>query len=335
MSEHTPEQVRQLGEASQWLVRLRAEPHSEEMVNTWLRWCEQDSANAEAFERVQRLWGQMDQAFEEIADSMAVVERTSLLASRASRARGWRVAAAFLCVVGAGAVWYALHTRAPDTALNAPMPENRLASLPDGSSIHLAAKTSVAVDFAGTERRIRMSSGEAYFKVRPDKARPFVVRAGTLDVVAVGTAFDVKEIDGRVAVTVQEGIVAVAPIKAIGGWLSTTPWRVGPGYQFVYSERDSSVGLSSVDTSQVLAWREGRLEYVNTPLAQVVSDVNRYARQPIEISDAALGQMTFTGTVFTDSIDEWLQGLPVALPLRLEHTQAGPTLLRPATLGSK
>jgi len=202
-------------------------------------------------------------------------------------------------------------------------PANRLASLPDGSSIHLAAKTSVAVDFTGSERRLRMSAGEAFFKVRPDKTRPFIVRAGPLNVTAVGTAFDVKADQGRFSVTVQEGVVTVAPDKVPGRWVSDMAWRVGPGYQFQYSEREGTAGLTSVDTSAVLAWREGRLEYVNAPLAQVVADVNRYAPNPIEITDAPVGQLTFTGTVFTDSIDGWLRGLPGALPVQVEQGTTG------------
>jgi transmembrane sensor len=177
MNEHGSERVRQLGEASQWLVRLRAEPHSEDTVAAWLRWCEQDPENASAFERVQRLWGQMDQVSAQIAESMAIAtDRPSPVKSRRFLPR-WRIAAMLVCALGAGTAWFALHSRALNAHLNTSVPENRVASLPDGSSINLAAKTSVAVDFGGAERRIRMSSGEAYFKVRPDKSRPFVVRA--------------------------------------------------------------------------------------------------------------------------------------------------------------
>jgi transmembrane sensor len=341
MSGYTPEKIRQLGEASQWLARLRLEPDSEDAVTSWLRWCEEDPANAEAFERVQRLWRQMDQVSGEFdrlpADKPKVVHVSGGAAShgagwrRGRRITRWRAAAAvLLCAGGAGGLWYGTHDRAADVPLEIAAPEDRLASLPDGSSIHLAAKTSIEVDFGGTERRLQMSSGEAYFKVRPDKHRPFVVHAGPLNVTAVGTAFDVKADDGRVSVTVQEGIVSVAPVVAAGAWASDAAWRVGPGYQFFYSERDGSAGLSSVDTSVALAWREGRLEYVNAPLAQVITDVNRYARHPVEISDPSVAGLTFTGTVFTDSIDGWLQGLPGALPVGLERMPGGAVAIRPA-----
>jgi transmembrane sensor len=339
---HTQHDTRALGEASRWLARLRAEPDSEDAVTDWLRWCEEDPGNAEAFERVQRLWRQMDQVSGDYraltaAEGKLATEVPALLPvrrsrwSKAVRPATWRIAAILVCAVGAVAVWQWGALRMAELPLGVSAPENRVASLPDGSVVHLGAKTSVDVDFRGSERRLRMSLGEAYFKVRPDKHRPFIVRAGAIEVTAVGTAFDVKAEGGRTSVTVQEGVVAVVPDKAGSGWVADTAWRVGPGYQFQYSERDGTAGLESVDTSAVLAWREGRLEYVNAPLTQVLADVNRYSRHPIDLPDSEVGQLTFTGTVFTDSIEGWLQGLPAALPVRIERVAGGVIRIRATT----
>jgi len=65
-------------------------------------------------------------------------------------------------------------------------PENRRATLPDGSIVELGAKTSVAVNFDKGRRAMQLSPGEAYFKVQPDKKRPFVVHAGDVEVTAIG-----------------------------------------------------------------------------------------------------------------------------------------------------
>jgi transmembrane sensor len=204
-------------------------------------------------------------------------------------------------------------------------------TLPDGSLMDLGARTTVAVDFRSNERRLQLSPGEAYFKVQPDKKRPFVVHAGLLDVTAVGTAFDVKHEPSRVTVTVQEGMVVVQPADGGRHVASEATWRVGRGYQFVYSGHDATAALSSVDTSAVIAWRDGRLEYVNTPLASVLADVNRYAEHPVQLVDPSVGRLTLTGTVFTDSIDGWLQTLPGALPVRIDRTAAGVVLVTAST----
>jgi len=89
----------------------------------------------------------------------------------------------------------------------------------------------------------------------------------------LATAFDVKHQADSIVVTVQEGTVAVALTSPLN------TWQVGSGYQFVYSMVAATTTLSSVDTSAVLAWREGRLEYVRAPLVAVIADVNRYAQR--------------------------------------------------------
>jgi transmembrane sensor len=56
---------------------------------------------------------------------------------------------------------------------------------------------------------LRLLSGHAHFQVVPNKARPFTVGAGPVQVVVVGTVFDVMRQGGQVHVTVFEGRVRV------------------------------------------------------------------------------------------------------------------------------
>jgi transmembrane sensor len=324
---YSADELRQLSESSEWFARLRAEPDSEDVVAEWLRWRDSDPGNALAFERIQRLWHQMDQSILAPAVKGSEARRRFL----GIPARMAASVALFLCAVSAATTWYLI----PGHHLDGPAPstlaasDNHVSSLPDGSALHLAENTTVDVTFGRSERHLRMSTGEAFFKVHPDKKRPFVVRAGPIDVTAVGTAFDVKAEEGRITVAVQEGVVTVAPVRGTSTWSSDVAWRVAAGYRFQYSERDGSAVLSSIDTSAAVAWREARLEYMNTPLSQVIADVNRYASQPVEIVDPSVGRLTFTGTVFTNSVDGWLRALPNALPIELDQTSAGKYVLLP------
>src|ERR1700733_732078 len=67
MNAHNPDTIQRLGEASQWLARLRDDPASEDNLRGWLRWCEQHPGNAEAFERIEGLWGQFGQVAQDFA----------------------------------------------------------------------------------------------------------------------------------------------------------------------------------------------------------------------------------------------------------------------------
>jgi len=323
-------EIDRLREASIWLSRLRTEPDCEDTIRDWLRWCEADPANAEAFQQIRQLWNQFDQ-IEPIPLAKAAV--ASSWASDAARIVRmlmksrllWLASGTALCVLTALVLAY--HPRAASSLSSEMIAVSQ--PLPDGSVVELQMPTHIGVVYQATARRLEMSAGEAHFRVRPNRDRPFIVRAGSIEVTAVGTAFDVKRDTDGIVVTVSEGVVTVGPARDSGGWAAAAPWRVSAGGRFEYSDREGSVSLSSGDAIQRIAWGESRLEYVNTPLSRVVADISQYSRYPIEIADAATGRMTFTGTVFTNAVEPWLDGLPGALPVLVDRKQPGVTLLRP------
>lgn len=66
--------------------------------------------------------------------------------------------------------------------------------LPDGSSVWLNSGSSVsyATNLLNGGKREVTLNGEAYFDVKHDSQHPFIVRAGRLQIVVLGTAFNVK-----------------------------------------------------------------------------------------------------------------------------------------------
>jgi len=335
-------EIVRLGEASEWLVRLRNEPDSEEQLTAWLLWRDQDPGNIEAFRRIQALWGQFDKAYPTGSEINALLgasgRRPREAGSRRSALDGllrgflserrfrWALLAMCVFVTGSAAFWaWGINEKAASVAAPAGT-AHRTVTLPDGSLVDLGPKTTVTVDFRRGQRSLQLYPGEAYFKVRADRKRPFVVRAGSLNVTALGTAFDVKHELDRVTITVQDGIVAVEAEGPERTQTSNATWRVTSGYQLVYFTANAAATLSSVDATATIAWREGRLEYLNAPLASVVADINRYSDRPIVFLDSSVAELTFTGTVFTDSIDGWLQSLPAALPVRVVREPRGVSL---------
>ena len=342
MTVNDQNEILRLGQASEWLVRLRNEPDSEQQLTAWLHWRDRDPANADAFRRVQTLWGLFDKAYptpletdvllgagahrwREASSRGSAIDGLVRLFHSGSRSR-WAIALACACVIGIAAFWgWSINEKTVSLAASAGM-AHRTVTLPDGSFVDLGPKTTVTVDFRRGQRRLQLYPGEAYFTVRSDRKRPFVVRAGSLNVTAIGTAFDVKHELDRVSVTVQDGVVAVEAEGPDRTQTSNATWRVASGYQLVYFTATAAATLSSVDATATIAWREGRLEYVNAPLASVVADINRYSDRPIVIRDSSVAGLTLTGTVFTDSIDGWLQSLPAALPVRVIRESGGVSL---------
>ena len=65
------------------------------------------------------------------------------------------------------------------------------------------------------------------------------------------------------------------------------------------------------------SWRNGILKYEREPLSAVAADLNRYSPRKIVITDPAIAQLPFTGTVFSTSIDDALQALTDVFPIVL------------------
>lgn len=70
-------------------------------------------------------------------------------------------------------------------------------TLPDGSLVELKPGALVSHDFAGTVRRVTLHQGEAHFQVTKNPARPFVVRAGNVDIRGRHRVFRAARVHGR------------------------------------------------------------------------------------------------------------------------------------------
>lgn len=326
--------TRRLEEASEWLIRLQEEDLAESEIARWMAWCDSDPENRRAFERLWPLW----QAFDPVTSGSAheAAERVATRASAerprapsafvSNRARlGLALAAAILIAVCGGVFWLHAGDRSETVGevarVGSAPAQHRELTLPDGSGVELGARSAVKIDFKGPQRRIELGEGQAFFTVKHDKERPFVVIAGDLQVVAVGTAFDVLRSGHRVTVTVQEGIVDVSAGHSGGAQRElalSQPLRVPQGSQVVYdATQGDTPTLRSIDVAAATAWREGRLEYVAEPLTSVVANLNRYASHPIRVEGDGLDSLRYTGTIEVRSIDEWLRALPHVFPVNV------------------
>lgn len=349
------ERLQRLRAASEWLLRLQTAKPTEGAIDEWLRWCDAHADNFGTFQRLQRSWQDLD-ALKPQARALRVLSsatreelkqgvlleqerhqlRDALPSRKASgpdpefmgnglRRMAWALAAGIgvmaLAVVAFHVAW---KPPAPavwdvDAALI-----NRSATLPDGSKMILGAQSRVNMNFEGPQRQLALSTGEAYFKVRHDKARPFVVQAGDISVTAIGTAFDVRRGPGEVIITVEEGVVDVSS-QALGRRPAT--WRAEAGYQVTYSLRDRSASIASVDASAELAWRNSELAYVREPLPSVVEDLNRYSSQKLVLGDAKVSELRFTGTAFASAVQDWATGIAQIYPVEVRKTESGEIVL--------
>lgn len=322
-----PHAIRIMDEAMAWLMRIRDGSLCERDLAEWTVWYESDERNKRAFDEMQRFWigtGALAagpdgrERIENLLD-----ERSNSPQTAPMRRVGKRLLFPLALAASATLLVFAIHTLGPNLLGTAPSSAAyptpvRQTVLPDGSKVDLAPGSVIQVRYTPTERQVVLRAGEAYFSVIHDPARPFVLRVNDLLVRDVGTAFNIRDADGRTVVTVVRGAIDVTsgvPLTADSG--KATPVRVTAGEQVDWDREAPRPVLAQANIARTLAWREGRLEYVSQPLSSVIADVNRYAHRPVVVGDKPAGEILFTGTVFTRTADEWVQSLPNEFPVEL------------------
>ena len=109
-------------------------------------------------------------------------------------------------------------------------------TLADGTEVKLNSNSKITYPhcFKGAERMVHLE-GEAFFKVRHDSKRPFVVDAGGVLTKDLGTSFNIKAYQGSdCKVTLVEGKVEVLAKNS-----QHKPVTLNPGQQYSLSAKET------------------------------------------------------------------------------------------------
>ena len=230
------------------------------------------------------VWAVLEAALDEAAPgapSVAPVRRRAPEAapSRPARLRlvrpatlRWMAAAAVVAVLFGIGIGYWLQP----VTLTAPAGTTQVATLPDGSRVHLNSGSTLAHDrrFTGDTRHVALE-GEAFFEVVPDARQPFVVETFNARTTVLGTSFNVRaragDVGAETAVVVATGRVRVAPRSAPEAGVVLTP-----GMTASLPLAASAIVLpDSVELSRALAWRTGGFAFRNQPLGSIFAEIGR------------------------------------------------------------
>jgi transmembrane sensor len=305
-------------QAAAWFARRRSGSWSEADASNFVVWLKADSSHTKAWDSYERLWSRLE-AVQDDPKILTIRESARRSAARreALRRDGRFAAAAAAGIVLGVAVWWSTHT-----SVTAPVPVSTAASisgrapnlirdvstevgersvllLPDGSKVTLNTASAVHTDYTGRERRVTLVRGEAFFDVARDHTRPFVVSAGARQVIAVGTAFDIRMQERRIKVTLVQGKVRVVrsadPIA-----VDAIPARPLPAVELeagsaLVAQEDGDDHVERLDAARATSWTSGKLVFDGERLADVVAEMNRYSREKLEIADPELKSRRVSG----------------------------------------
>ncbi len=299
-------------EATDWLILLQEEPDDAELRRRFDEWLKARPENQSAWAATKTFADvaallPAARASHEAASVVAhdgPVAQVSRLKPRTA-GRRWAMPAMALAAAACLALWTGpallLHLRADHVTGTA---ELRQLDLPDGSRVTLAPASAIAVADDRQGRRVRLLAGEAFFQVRPDPARPFRVTARDVEATVLGTSFDVRLGSDDVAVSVEEGIVAVA---AAGASVDTAA-KLAAG-QFVRVATGGGTTRGSEQPELVAAWRQGQLYAQETRLGDAVDQLRRSFGGTIVLTDRRLADRRITGAYNLADPEDALRGM--------------------------
>jgi len=203
--------------------------------------------------------------------------------------------------------------------------ETRLLTLEDGSQVTLGAKSTLKTWSTDTGRHVELVNGQAFFDVAKDPSRPFWVNVNGTLVKVVGTQFDVRKGADRVQVAVVEGVVnvfATTPEQELAAIEETIPVVLTAGKLVEKTRYGHFEAVKEASVTDMGAWRNGRLVYRQTALADVVADANRYYEGTITLGTQALAELEVTAAFRTNQVASLPEMLSQTLPI-VAHREPG------------
>lgn len=188
--------------------------------------------------------------------------------------------------------------------------------LPDGSQIWLrqGSQLEYASQWTGESREVKLR-GEAYFEIQHDAAHPFKVmleNGGTVEV--LGTQFNVRQSSKQTEVLVRSGKVRFSPSGQTAGPVLTAHQKA------IFDQDAAQMQIATVASLNELSWQTGGLEFVNTPLLNVVRDLEQYYGVRITLSNPAMSSCPHSAPLTHQSIEKVLETIALTHQLKVKKT---------------
>ena len=314
-------------DAADWLVRLDAEGVLESdgeaawdverlksLHPEFANWVDESLDRRISFLRVASTW---DRTQRLAALSSGVSSNpTSMLKERWQAPKLAAVAACLTCALIVGGMgWFSLAARVQETEtvnLQTGIGESRQVTLPDESLVLVNTNTELLFTEYRDRREVVLSSGEAFFDVAHLEGNEFSISAGAAEITVTGTQFSVERLNDTLEVIVSEGSVRVESDEQT---ISLTA-----GMRALITGRRLAVDkLDKAQVDELLAWREGRIYFDETPLADAIKEINRYNKLQLRLDGDAIADQRIGGAFSVYNAREFAQALEVVLGAEVQE----------------
>ena len=171
--------------------------------------------------------------------------------------------------------------------------------LPDSTEVWLNAHSSITYNFnKKLEQREVNLSGEAYFNVKQDVEKPFLVAANGTQIKVHGTQFNVNSYvsSSKVLVSLYKGSVSMkAGDKDV---------FLKPGEEGLYDVKNKNISVSKGDVEFAKIWTSDKIRFENKNLREVCRYLSKWFGIRMDIDTAINNKQSYTFTFRGQSLEE-------------------------------
>lgn len=284
-----------------------------------------------------------------------------------------RYAAVIVALVGLGFLLGHITNNTPKaevtsvaSAIYAPIGSKAVSVLPDGTQVWLNAGSKLEYNNQAYNLKDRSVSltGEAYFKVKTNPQKPFVVNVKGIFVKALGTEFNVKAYpeETQVITTLVEGVVKIEgqdknrqkielsmkPNQTVTLFTQSAPGtNTASTMAEIAKANESSASATHEDlivkpsiednsnTQLYTSWKDNKWVLEGERIGNLTVILERKFNVHFEFSSEELKNYTFTGTFRNETLEQVLSVLKLTTPMKYEIGKGSVKLYLDPVLKSK
>ncbi len=184
--------------------------------------------------------------------------------------------------------------------------------LPDGSEGWLNGMSSIKYNVSFEKNREIELKGEAWFNVKHDNGKRFVVKTNNFNVNVLGTKFNVLAYDNDETseVILEKGKVLVT---GEGGSFSK---NLKPDQQLIYNNVNKNITINRVDAVSYTAWKDGLLIFKDQPMSKLAERLGRNYNADIILHGQELKELVFRAKFKNESLEEILKLISISEPIK-------------------
>ena len=185
--------------------------------------------------------------------------------------------------------------------------------LPDSSIVWLNANTSLRYprEFSGQTREVSVD-GEAFFEVRKDDKKPFIVQSDGINIRVLGTSFNIdawKNTD-KIEITLLKGKIALFNNLNKS---DVADLILHPGERALFSKSQNKLDVGHIRAENAVSWVTGEFMFKENTLEDIIKELSRAFHVKIHIENNELRRQTFNADFKEkETLDEILSILQIA-----------------------